>query len=872
VYGPGLVKRQRWALQGLVLVAVAASAAVAAADPPVRQPGLHADRPLPMVRSEYEARAIGPLFEVVVRQTFRNPGDRAVEATYIYPLPTDAAVSALSIKTGDRTITGAIQPRAAAHAAYEAAVSAGAVAAIVDRDRADVFAQSVTGIAPGATVSIELRWDTMARRVGDQWELRLPMVLAPRQVPGVETGAPVVGLGSHADTDRAPDASKVTPVVAAGAGDVAASVVLHLDGATDLSSPTDEARVTPRAGGLDATIDVAEIDHDVVVRYRAAAPRAGWLDEVDGVIATMIERPVPTTRAAARVVVAVDPAVGATVVGGVQAGRLVAGLARALGTSDQLAVLAGATSMPWRAGGAALDAKTMTALQRPTAIELGRLLTAAKVACEAGKGAACAVILVSDGLVANDDEIRAAARAVGAPVLPVSVGPAPNHGLLEAIAGDTGGVARAVTASDDPRALLPGLMADAAVAPAAPTVSFPGAEVVARVPEAGALLGAGQSMLVMARLRPGKRPGKVSVDGSLFGLLVPRAAPPAAAPIVTGGLLARRFAAMELAGLEHSGAAADEIERVALRGGLVSSATSLVAVGADVVVEGGVRSTVAVAVAPPAGMAVGGVDELELDSTLARSAGVAMPPPPPPSPTPDVAKSEDGERTRGRDLADDLGDDLADKAPIDDAAPSGGAGAGAADVATLDREAGDRRYDLDDDDPREQPGAAIRADVGVAEQAPGRAGRRVHYLSLTVGALVASSTDPMAALALRTTTRRGWARLGAGLTGWFVAERDDAAPPDEAGRQLGLVLRPALDVSVRRPGGWFELGVSLGVHLASDPGLAYAVVLRGPRYGLGRSWLTLVARWDGVVRGVADPTDQAARHDGALTFGYELAR
>src|ERR1043165_1469243 len=97
---------------------------------------------LPMVESKVDVTVRGPIVEAVVTQRFTNPGDRATEATYIFPLPADAAVTAMSIKTGNRTIKAAIERRDDAQRRYEAAVSAGVGAALLDQERPDVFTQT----------------------------------------------------------------------------------------------------------------------------------------------------------------------------------------------------------------------------------------------------------------------------------------------------------------------------------------------------------------------------------------------------------------------------------------------------------------------------------------------------------------------------------------------------------------------------------------------------------------------------------------------------------------------------------------------------------------------------------------------------------
>src|SRR5438105_4948777 len=66
---------------------------------------------LPMLDSKIDVVVKGPIVETVVTQRFANKSERAIEATYIFPLPYDAAVTAMEIKTGARTIRAAIEKR-----------------------------------------------------------------------------------------------------------------------------------------------------------------------------------------------------------------------------------------------------------------------------------------------------------------------------------------------------------------------------------------------------------------------------------------------------------------------------------------------------------------------------------------------------------------------------------------------------------------------------------------------------------------------------------------------------------------------------------------------------------------------------------------
>src|SRR4029450_10470120 len=118
----------------LVVVAVVALASFArAASNLPRRIGMYQPQgtALAMVDSKIAVRVRGPIIETIVAQTFRNDTDRATEATYIFPLPHDAAVSAMEIEIGSRTIRAAIESREQAQLRYERAVMSGVGAALL---------------------------------------------------------------------------------------------------------------------------------------------------------------------------------------------------------------------------------------------------------------------------------------------------------------------------------------------------------------------------------------------------------------------------------------------------------------------------------------------------------------------------------------------------------------------------------------------------------------------------------------------------------------------------------------------------------------------------------------------------------------------
>src|SRR5256885_15345908 len=61
---------------------------------------------LPLHALSVRATLTGTLARTEITQGFQNPYDEPLEATYIFPLPDRAAVTAMTLSTRDRTITG----------------------------------------------------------------------------------------------------------------------------------------------------------------------------------------------------------------------------------------------------------------------------------------------------------------------------------------------------------------------------------------------------------------------------------------------------------------------------------------------------------------------------------------------------------------------------------------------------------------------------------------------------------------------------------------------------------------------------------------------------------------------------------------------
>ena len=166
----------------------------------------------PLKHTDVKASISGFLSRVTVTQQFENPSTEKIEAVYTFPLPQNAAVDDMTLTVGSRIVRGLIKRREEAQAIYEAARNAGKVAGLLDQERPNIFTQSVANIMPGERITVQISYVDVLRYADGAYEFTFPMVVGPRYIPGQPIGK--TGGGWAPDTNKVPDASRITPPVA----------------------------------------------------------------------------------------------------------------------------------------------------------------------------------------------------------------------------------------------------------------------------------------------------------------------------------------------------------------------------------------------------------------------------------------------------------------------------------------------------------------------------------------------------------------------------------------------------------------------------------------------------------------------------------
>ena len=166
---------------------------------------------MPLRKTVVRAEVSGFLARVTVQQHFSNPAERRIEAVYAFPLPANAAVHESAIRVGGRVILAEIKERSQARRTYEKAKSDGKRTALLEQERPNIFTQSVANIGPGDEIVVALQYVQELELDDGEHTFSFPMTVGPRFIPGSSVGHH--GSGVSSDTDRVPDASRITPPV-----------------------------------------------------------------------------------------------------------------------------------------------------------------------------------------------------------------------------------------------------------------------------------------------------------------------------------------------------------------------------------------------------------------------------------------------------------------------------------------------------------------------------------------------------------------------------------------------------------------------------------------------------------------------------------
>jgi len=221
---------------------------------------------LPLKDTRVEIAVSGVIADVKVVQTYRNEGSRPINASYVFPASTRAAVYAMRMRIGDQVVVAKIKEREIAKQEFDKAKQEGKSASLLEQDRPNVFSMSLANIMPQDQVEIELHYTELLVPTDGVYEVVFPTVVGPRYSSQKESAT--VKEDRWVKSPYLPMGKKPTSTLHISAR-VAAGMPIQ-----DLSCPSH--KITPMWQGAnlaDVTLDEANAfqgNRDFVLQYRLA--------------------------------------------------------------------------------------------------------------------------------------------------------------------------------------------------------------------------------------------------------------------------------------------------------------------------------------------------------------------------------------------------------------------------------------------------------------------------------------------------------------------------------------------------------------------------------------------------------------------------
>src|SRR5262245_59818475 len=137
---------------------------------------------LPLKATRVDATVTGVIADVTVRQEYRNEGTTPLEARYVFPASTRAAVAGLRLRIGERVVDAEIREKQRARAEFAQAKREGKSAALLEQHRTNVFQMAIANVMPGDEIAVDLHYSEVIVPTDGVYKFVYPTVVGPRYV------------------------------------------------------------------------------------------------------------------------------------------------------------------------------------------------------------------------------------------------------------------------------------------------------------------------------------------------------------------------------------------------------------------------------------------------------------------------------------------------------------------------------------------------------------------------------------------------------------------------------------------------------------------------------------------------------------------
>ncbi|MBV6653414.1 MAG: VWA domain-containing protein [Mameliella sp.] len=130
--------------------------------------------------TDIEATVSGVIANVIVEQTYINAGDTTADATYVFPMSTNAAIYAMQMQLGNRIVVAEIRRKEEAEEIFNNADSTGLTATLLEQERPNVFQMSLANINAGDTLTVRMVYTELLVPERGVYQFVFPSVVGPR--------------------------------------------------------------------------------------------------------------------------------------------------------------------------------------------------------------------------------------------------------------------------------------------------------------------------------------------------------------------------------------------------------------------------------------------------------------------------------------------------------------------------------------------------------------------------------------------------------------------------------------------------------------------------------------------------------------------
>lgn len=139
-----------------------------------------------LLSTDVSATISGVIANVVVEQTYYNSGESTIDATYVFPMSTNAAVYGMEMMIEDRVVEAVIKRKDEAESLFEEADSLGLTATLLEQERPNVFQMNLANINPNDSLVVRMFYTELLIPSNGIYQWVFPNIVGPRFTTGGE--------------------------------------------------------------------------------------------------------------------------------------------------------------------------------------------------------------------------------------------------------------------------------------------------------------------------------------------------------------------------------------------------------------------------------------------------------------------------------------------------------------------------------------------------------------------------------------------------------------------------------------------------------------------------------------------------------------